>query len=172
MASRGINKVILVGHLGHNPEIRTFANGEQVAQLTLATSESWRDKNTNEMREKSEWHRVSVFGSSVNYISTYAQKGSQVYVEGQLQTRKWQDQSGQDRYTTEVVVRWPSGSIQLVGGQNSTASTTMTMDQNPTQSQPNNAKPEYRPAPATNAPELTKFSPAPSWDGMDDDIPF
>ena len=116
MASRGINKVILLGNLGQDPDVKTFPSGDQVASFTLATSETWRDKVTGETREKTEWHRVSVFGSSANYLASYARKGSQVYVEVQLQTRKWQDNNGQDRYATEVVVRWPNGSVQILGG--------------------------------------------------------
>ena len=115
MASRGVSKVILVGNVGQDPEVRTFQNGEQVASLSVATSESWHDKATGEVKEKSEWHRISVFGQSVNFLANYVKKGTQLNIEGQRQTRKWQDQNGQDRYTTEVVVRWPSDNVQLVG---------------------------------------------------------
>ncbi|QCJ68835.1 single-stranded DNA-binding protein [Providencia heimbachae] len=115
MASRGVNKVILIGNLGQDPEIRYMPNGGAVANLTLATSESWRDKQTNEMREKTEWHRVAIFGKLAEIAGEYLKKGSQVYIEGSLQTRKWQDQSGQDRYTTEVVVNI-GGSMQMLGG--------------------------------------------------------
>lgn len=116
MASRGINKVILVGNVGQDPDVKSFQSGDQVTSFSLATSDSWRDKVTGEAREKNEWHRISVFGKTANFVSSYVRKGSQVYVEGQLQTRKWQDQNGQDRFTTEVVVRWPNGSLQLIGG--------------------------------------------------------
>ncbi len=115
MASRGVNKVILIGHLGNDPEIRYMPNGGAVANLTLATSESWRDKQSGEMREKTEWHRVIIFGKLAEVAGEYLRKGSQVYIEGSLQTRKWQDQSGQDRYTTEVVVNI-GGSMQMLGG--------------------------------------------------------
>ncbi|EUC95744.1 single-stranded DNA-binding protein, partial [Providencia alcalifaciens] len=115
MASRGVNKVILIGHLGQDPEIRYMPNGGAVANLTLATSESWRDKQSGEMREKTEWHRVIIFGKLAEVAGEYLKKGSQVYIEGSLQTRKWQDQSGQDRYTTEVVVNI-GGSMQMLGG--------------------------------------------------------
>ena len=115
MASRGVNKVILIGHLGNEPEIRYMPNGGAVANLTLATSESWRDKQSGEMREKTEWHRVIIFGKLAEVAGEYLKKGSQVYIEGSLQTRKWQDQSGQDRYTTEVVVNI-GGSMQMLGG--------------------------------------------------------
>ncbi|QKJ52170.1 single-stranded DNA-binding protein [Providencia rettgeri] len=115
MTSRGVNKVILIGNLGQDPEIRYMPNGGAVANLTLATSESWRDKQTGEMREKTEWHRVVIFGKLAEVAGEYLKKGSQVYIEGSLQTRKWQDQSGQDRYTTEVVVNI-GGSMQMLGG--------------------------------------------------------
>lgn len=115
MASRGVNKVILIGHLGQDPEIRYMPSGGAVANLTLATSESWRDKQSGEMREKTEWHRVVIFGKLAEVAGEYLKKGSQIYVEGSLQTRKWTDQSGQDRYTTEVVVNI-GGTMQMLGG--------------------------------------------------------
>lgn len=115
--SRGsVNKVILVGNLGNDPEIRYMPNGGAVANITIATSESWRDKGTGEQREKTEWHRVVLFGKLAEVAGEYLRKGSQVYVEGQLQTRKWQDQSGQDRYSTEVVVQGFNGVMQMLGG--------------------------------------------------------
>ena len=104
MASRGVNKVILVGNLGQDPEVRYMPSGGAVANFTLATSESWRDKQTGEMKEQTEWHRVVLFGKLAEVAGEYLRKGSQVYIEGQLRTRKWTDQSGQDKYTTEVVV--------------------------------------------------------------------
>ena len=116
MASRGINKVILVGNLGNDPEIRYMPSGGAVANITIATSESWRDKATGEQREKTEWHRVALFGKLAEVAGEYLRKGSQVYIEGQLQTRKWQDQSGQDRYTTEIVVQGYNGVMQMLGG--------------------------------------------------------
>ncbi|CAG9416424.1 single-stranded DNA-binding protein [Providencia alcalifaciens] len=115
MASRGVNKVILIGHLGNDPEIRYMPNGGAVTNITLATSESWRDKQSGEIREKTEWHKVIIFGKLAEVAGEYLKKGSQVYIEGSLQTRKWQDQSGQDRYTTEVVVNI-GGSMQMLGG--------------------------------------------------------
>lgn len=116
MASRGVNKVILVGNLGNDPEIRYMPGGAAVANITIATSDSWRDKATGEQREKTEWHRVALFGKLAEVAGEYLRKGSQVYIEGQLQTRKWQDQSGQDRYTTEVVVQGFNGVMQMLGG--------------------------------------------------------
>ena len=115
MASRGVNKVILVGNLGQDPEVRYMPNGGAVANITLATSESWRDKQTGEQKEKTEWHRVVLFGKLAEVAGEYLRKGSQVYIEGALQTRKWQDQSGQERYTTEVVVN-VGGTMQMLGG--------------------------------------------------------
>ncbi|NVJ51914.1 MAG: single-stranded DNA-binding protein [Gammaproteobacteria bacterium] len=115
MASRGINKVILVGNLGNDPEIRYTANGGAIANLSIATSEQWKDRNSGEMREKTEWHRVVIFGKLAEIAGEYLRKGSQVYLEGKLQTRKWQDQQGQDKYTTEVVIDI-NGVMQMLGG--------------------------------------------------------
>ena len=98
----GINKVIIVGNLGNDPEIRTMPNGEAVANITVATSESWNDKNTGERREVTEWHRIVFYRRQAEVAGEYLRKGSKVYVEGRLRTRKWQDQNGQDRYTTEI----------------------------------------------------------------------
>ncbi|ELI8104655.1 single-stranded DNA-binding protein, partial [Yersinia enterocolitica] len=112
--SKGVNKVILVGNLGKDPEVRYMTNGGAVASITLATSESWRDKATGEQKEKTEWHRIVLFGKLAEVAGEHLRKGSQVYIEGALQTRKWQDQSGQDRYTTEVVVN-VGGTMQMLG---------------------------------------------------------
>ena len=110
-----VNKVILVGNLGADPEIRRTQDGRPVANLRLATSESWKDKNTGERREKTEWHRVVIFNENLCRIAEqYLKKGSKVYIEGQLQTRKWQDQSGQDRYSTEVVLQGFRGEMTLL----------------------------------------------------------
>ncbi|ELY2473210.1 single-stranded DNA-binding protein [Cronobacter sakazakii] len=115
MAQRGVNKVILVGMLGQDPEVRYMQGNKAVANLRLATNESWRDKQTGEMKEKAEWHSVVLYGKLAEVAGEYLKKGSQIYVEGQLRTRKWQDQSGQDRYSTEVVVG-QNGSMQMLGG--------------------------------------------------------
>ncbi|MDH5648395.1 MAG: single-stranded DNA-binding protein [Gammaproteobacteria bacterium] len=109
--SRGINKVILVGHLGKDPEVRYSANGAAVANVSLATSESWKDRNTGEKQERTEWHRVVFFGRLAEIAGEYLKKGAQIYVEGRLQTRKWQDKEGQDRYTTEIV----ANEMQMLG---------------------------------------------------------
>lgn len=121
MASRGVNKVILVGNLGQDPEVRYMPNGGAVANITLATSESWRDKQTGENKEITEWHRVVLFGKLAEVAGEYLRKGSQVYIEGQLRTRKWQDQGGQERYTTEIVVN-VGGTMQMLGGRQQGAS--------------------------------------------------
>lgn len=115
MASRGVNKVILVGNLGQDPEVRYMPSGGAVANITLATSESWRDKATGEMKEQTEWHRVVLFGKLAEVAGEYLRKGSQVYIEGQLRTRKWTDQAGAEKYTTEVVVN-VGGTMQMLGG--------------------------------------------------------
>ena len=112
-----VNKVIIIGNLGRDPEVRTFQNGGKVCNLRVATSETWKDKSTGERREKTEWHSVAIFNEPLGRIAEqYLRKGSSVYIEGQLETRKWQDQSGQDRYSTEVVVRPYSGALTLLGG--------------------------------------------------------
>ena len=115
-----VNKVILVGNLGRDPEVRSFANGGKVCNLRIATSETWRDRNSGERKERTEWHSVAIFSEPLAKIAEqYLRKGSKVYIEGQLETRKWQDQSGQDRYTTEVVLRPFSGNLTLLDGRDS-----------------------------------------------------
>ena len=110
-----VNKVILIGNLGRDPEVRTFQNGGKVCNLRIATSENWKDRNTGERREKTEWHSVAIFSEPLGRVAMqYLKKGSKVYIEGQLETRKWQDQSGQDRYTTEVVLRPYRGELTLL----------------------------------------------------------
>ena len=112
-----VNKVILVGNLGRDPEVRSFQNGGKVVNLRIATSETWRDKATGERKERTEWHSVAIFNENIAKIAEqYLRKGSKVYVEGQLETRKWQDQSGADRYSTEVVLRPYTGSLTLLDG--------------------------------------------------------
>ncbi|MBO1927484.1 single-stranded DNA-binding protein [Thiomicrorhabdus sp. 6S2-11] len=113
---RGVNKVILVGTLGADPDVKYAANGNAIANLSVATSEEWNDKNTGQKQQKTEWHRVSIFGKLAEIAGQYLKKGSQVYLEGKLQTRKWQDQNGQDRYTTEVVLSGFDGNMQMLGG--------------------------------------------------------
>ncbi|WP_342071122.1 single-stranded DNA-binding protein [Yoonia algicola] len=114
-----VNKVILIGNLGADPEVRTFQNGGKVANLRIATSENWKDKNTGERREKTEWHTVAIFQEGlVRIAEQYLKKGSKVYIEGKLQTRKWQDQSGQDRYSTEVVLNGYDGTLTMLDSRN------------------------------------------------------
>lgn len=112
-----VNKVIIVGNLGRDPEVRSFPNGGKVVNLRIATSETWRDKASGERKERTEWHSVAIFNEALGKIAEqYLRKGSTVYIEGQLETRKWQDQSGADRYTTEVVLRQFRGELTLLGG--------------------------------------------------------
>lgn len=112
-----VNKVIIVGNLGRDPEVRSFPNGGKVVNLRIATSETWRDRNSGERKERTEWHSVAIFNENLAKIAEqYLRKGSTVYIEGQLETRKWQDQSGQDRYTTEIVLRQYRGELTLLGG--------------------------------------------------------
>ncbi|MBK1647566.1 single-stranded DNA-binding protein [Rhabdochromatium marinum] len=118
MASRGVNKVILIGNLGNDPDVRYLPSGDPVANLSLATSESWKDKTTGEPQERTEWHRVVIFGRTAEVAKQYLHKGSKVYIEGKLRTRKWQGQDGQDRYTTEVVVDI-TGSMQMLDSRTS-----------------------------------------------------
>ena len=113
----GVNKVILVGRLGRDPEVRSFQNGGKVVNLRLATSENWKDKQTGERKEKTEWHSVAIFNENIGRIAEqYLKKGSEVYIEGSLETRKWQDQAGADKYSTEVVIRQFNGQMTLLGG--------------------------------------------------------
>ncbi len=112
-----VNKVIIVGNLGRDPEVRSFPNGGKVVNLRIATSENWRDKATGERKERTEWHSVAIFNENLAKIAEqYLRKGSTVYIEGQLETRKWQDQSGADRYSTEIVLRQFRGELTLLGG--------------------------------------------------------
>lgn len=161
--SRGINKVILVGKLGADPELKHLPNGNTVANISIATSESWKDRNTGQKQEKTEWHRVVVFGKLAEIAGQYLTKGSQVYFEGKLQTRKWQDQTGQDKYTTEVVVDF-NGQMQMLDNrqnQNQPATNVNTNINNPPQQNNFNNPTPTIPNQATN-----------SNIDFDDDIPF
>jgi single-strand DNA-binding protein len=177
MASRGVNKVILVGHLGQNPEVRYMPNGQAVANITVATSESWKDQQ-GQLQEKTEWHRVVMYRRLAEIVGEYLQKGSKVYLEGRLQTRKWQDQNGQDRYTTEIVAnemqmldgkgQGPQGSPSGYqgGGQSSPESNQMMGGGAPSQGGFGQAKPNPHTQKNNNPvePDLG--------DGWGDDIPF
>lgn len=158
MASRGVNKVILVGNLGQDPEVRYTPNGSAVANITLATSEGWRDKQTGENKEVTEWHRVVLFGKLAEVAGEYLRKGSQVYIEGQLRTRKWQDQGGQERYTTEVTVN-VGGTMQMLGGKQEGGQGNR--PQQNKQQRPQQQAGQSNP-PANNEPPMD----------FDDDIPF
>lgn len=169
MASRGVNKVILVGNLGSDPEVRYMPNGGAVANITIATSESWRDKATGEQREKTEWHRVALFGKLAEVAGEYLRKGSQVYVEGQLRTQKWQDENGQDRYTMAVVVQGYNGVMQMLGSRPSNAQQgSWGQPQQPTSQQ----QPSPQRSPAQSQPQRTppQYNEPPM--DFDDDIPF
>ena len=127
-----LNKVLLIGRLGADPEIKQMVNGKSVARLSIATSQSWKDKNTGEKKEKSEWHRVVVFNEGlVNVVQQYLKKGAQIYIEGQLTTRKWKDEkSGQDKYSTEIVLQGYNSSLTMLGGGNSNNLTSQETKQN------------------------------------------
>ena len=124
-----VNKVIILGNLGNDPEVRNMPGGGKVATLSVATSESWRDKNTGEKRERTEWHKVVIFNDALAGVAErYLRKGGKVYIEGQLQTRKWQDQSGQDRYSTEIVLQGFGGQLVLLGDGGSSSGRTLGFD--------------------------------------------
>ena len=149
----GINKVILVGNLGAKPEVKYASNGNAISNLSVATSESWTDKSTGQKQERTEWHRVSLFGKLAEIAGQYLDKGSKVYVEGKLQTRKWQDQNGQDRYTTEVVVSGFNGTLQMLDRRDDSSSSPPSKDAT--------AKDQVEPS-------ITPVSK----DEFEDDIPF
>ena len=125
-----LNKVLLIGRLGADPEIKQMVNGKSVARLSLATSQSWKDKNTGEKKEKTEWHRIVVFNEGlVNVVQQYLKKGAQIYIEGQLTTRKWKDeQSGLDKYSTEIVIQGYNSSLTMLGGKNTNNNTNQTSE--------------------------------------------
>ncbi|EDE1984293.1 single-stranded DNA-binding protein [Salmonella enterica subsp. enterica serovar London] len=162
MASKGVNKVILVGNLGQDPEVRYMPNGGAVVNLSLATSDTWTDKQTGDKKERTEWHRVVLYGKLAEIASEYLRKGSQVYIEGALRTRKWTDQSGVEKYTTEVVVS-QSGTMQMLGGRNSAGSGQQQggwgQPQQPATPSHSGTPPQQHPA---NEPPMD----------FDDDIPF
>jgi single-strand DNA-binding protein len=201
MASRGVNKVILVGNLGNDPEVKYMPNGNAVANVSLATSESWKDQQGNQ-QERTEWHRLTFYRKLAEIVGQYLNKGSQIYVEGKLQTRKWQDQSGQDRYSTEIIVE----NMQMLGGRSNNnpnqggqnpnqggqnpnqGGQNQAPQQNPNQGGYNQAPQQnpnqggYNQAPQQNpnqggynqAPQQNpnQGTPNPDEMGFDDDIPF
>lgn len=162
--ARGVNKVILVGNLGKDPEMRYTADSKAVANLTVATAEQWKDRNTGQNQEKTEWHRVVAFGRLAEIMGEYLKKGSQVYIEGKIQTRKWQDQQGQDRYTTEIV----ANEMQMLGGR-AGGSADFGSAAAPTQQRaPAQQQQQQQHAPAAQQ----QSAPSSNFDGFDDDIPF
>ena len=166
MASRGINKVILVGNCGSDPETKYLPSGGAVTNLSIATSETWKDKQTGQQQEKTEWHRVVFFNRLGEIAGEYLKKGSKVYVEGRLQTRKWQGQDGQDRYTTEIV----ANEMQMLdsrGGGDSGMGGGQQYNQAPAQQAPQGQQPQSQPQQQPSGGQ-----PAPSFDDFDDDIPF
>ncbi|MCY4178686.1 MAG: single-stranded DNA-binding protein [Litoreibacter sp.] len=149
-----INKVIIIGNLGLDPEVRTFQTGGKVCNLRVATSVSWKDRNTGERQERTEWHTVTIFNEGIVRVAEqYLRKGAKVYIEGKLETRKWQDQAGQDRYSTEVVLRPYAGELRLLDRRD------------------RNGEGGYRQGSSdSNSPESS--SPVPTYPDMDDEIPF
>jgi len=177
MAPRGINKVILVGNLGQDPEVRYTPGGAAITTISIATSESWKDKNTGQTQEKTEWHRVVFFGKLAEIAGEYLHKGSQVYVEGKLQTRKWQDKSGQDRYTTEVVIDSFNGVMQMLGGKGEGGGQQRQPSQQSQSNQQSQQQQGYQQQgqPQNQQQAGNQPAPAPSGDfdnSFDDDIPF
>ncbi len=187
--ARGINKVTIVGNLGQDPEVRYTTSGSAVTNISVATSESWKDKNTGEDVVKTEWHRIVFFGRLAEIAGEYLKRGSQVYIEGKLQTRKWQDQNNQDRYTTEIVAnemqmlggKQSGGQSQFGGGQAPAAPRSNNMQQNNQNQggyggQPNNNQGGYggpQNNPPNNPPSQSNNPPSqPAFDDFDDDIPF
>lgn len=177
--ARGVNKVILVGTLGRDPEVRYMPSGGAICNLNIATNESWKDKQTGQMQERTEWHRIVAFNRLAEIMGEYLNKGSQVYIEGKLQTRKWQDKDGQDRYTTEIL----ANEMQMLGGRptganQSSGSANM---QNRQQENPAQQGGSYNQAPQQQKPQQQQAAPqsapqqAPASQGFedfDDDIPF
>ena len=154
--ARGINKVILIGNLGNDPDVRYTSGGSPVANISLATSESWRDKETGDQQERTEWHRVVCFRRQAEFVSEYLRKGSKVYVEGRLQTRKWQDRDGNDRYTTEVVANDVQGLDSRGGAGEEFAAPSG----------------QSRKQAAANPPAQQENTPGNGGEFVDDDIPF
>lgn len=157
-----VNKVILVGNLGKDPEIRTTQDGKEIGSFSIATSESWKDKNSGERKEKTEWHRIVVFNPGlVTILKQYIKKGSKVYIEGSLQTRKWQDQSGQEKYTTEVVLQPFTSTLTMLDSRNSAGGESYNKNDN---------RGNYGgdAGPSSSSDNNNDFSAA----GLDDEIPF
>ena len=169
--ARGVNKVILIGNLGNDPEQKAMPNGNAVTNITVATSESWKDKQTGQPQERTEWHRVVFFNRLAEIAGQYLNKGSKVYIEGSIRTRKWQDQSGTDRYTTEIV----ANELQMLdsrgggqqGGGYQNESYAQPQQAAPQAAAPAQSAPQQKPAPQSAPPQ-----PPAGFDDFDDDIPF
>lgn len=164
--ARGINKAIIVGTLGKDPDTKYTAGGSAVVNLSVATNESWKDKNTGENVEKTEWHRIVIFGKLAEIAAQYLRKGSQVYLEGKIQTRKWQDQNGQDRYSTEIV----ANEMQMLGGRADSSGGTAPFNPGQ-QQQPQQQQSKPQQNQSTQQAASSSFDSGPADEGFDD-IPF
>lgn len=156
--ARGVNKVIIVGTLGNDPEVKYSASGSAIANLSVATSDQWKDKQTGEKKEQTEWHRVVIFGKLAEVAGEYLRKGSQVYIEGQLRTRKWTDSNGVDKYTTEIFIPQMGGVMQMLGGKREDSG----------QQQPRQQPQRQQQQPKKQSPQGSNETPM----DFDDDIPF
>jgi single-strand DNA-binding protein len=169
VASRGVNKVILVGNLGQDPEVRYTPAGAAITSISVATSETWKDKQSGQAQERTEWHRVVFFNRLAEIAGEYLRKGSKVYVEGSLRTRKWQDPQGQDKYTTEIV----ANEMQMLDGRGGNVDTGSASSYGEFGSAPGSSSRPSNSAPAANnRPSPSQQAPAPEFDSFDDDIPF
>ncbi len=166
--ARGVNKVILIGNLGADPEVKYMPNGGAVANVTIATSESWKDKNTGEQVDKTEWHRVVFFRRLAEIVGEYLKKGSKVYLEGKLQTRKWQDKNGADRWTTEIV----ANEMQMLDSKGTGGTADFNQGQNSYQNQNQNQNQNTNQNQNMNQPQNSAPQPAAAMAEFDDDIPF
>ncbi len=160
-----VNKVILLGNLGQDPEVKYMPSGGAVTNISIATTESWTDKNSGQKQERTEWHRVVFFNRLAEIVGEYLRKGSAVYVEGNLRTRKWQDQNGQDRYTTEIVAR----EMQMLGGRQGGSNDFASQSQQPQQQSQGGQIQEQQ---ASSPQQNTAAAPPQNFDNFDDDIPF
>lgn len=166
MASKGINKVTIVGNLGNDPDVKYTPAGAAITNISVATSESWKDKNSGQQQEKTEWHKVVFFGKLAEIAGEYLRKGSQVYIEGKLTTRKWQDKEGQDRYTTEIVCDSFNGVMQMLGSKQEGQQAPQ-----PQQRQPQQYQTSGQPNPRQSQPQKNNSNHQ-SFDNFDDDVPY
>lgn len=167
--ARGVNKVIIVGTLGNDPEVKYSASGSAIANLSVATSEQWKDKQTGEKKEQTEWHRVVIFGKLAEVAAEYFSKGSQVYIEGQLRTRKWTDSNGVDKYTTEIVIPQMGGVMQMLGGKRDDSGQQQPRQQSGRQPHGGwGTNPQQHQQPRQQSPQGGNETPM----GFDDSIPF